>query len=191
MYMKSKMENLLGDAVGAAKELLGYRLVNETDAGLAAGIIVETEAYTSDDPASHTFRGQTARNGVMFGPAGYAYVYFTYGTHYCFNVVTGPAGNGQAVLIRALEPVEGIKLMVKRRGKSNLGELCNGPAKLVQAMGISKTDYGVNLLNGGNLRLEPGIKPSKIVQTTRVGIKQAIDHPWRFYITGSNYISKL
>lgn len=185
------MTNLiLNNALNAAKDLLGYKLVHETAEGLTAGIIVETEAYRSDDPASHTYRGQTARNAVMFGPAGGAYVYFTYGMHYCFNVVTGPEGDGQAVLIRALEPTEGIELMKKRRLMDDLHQLTNGPAKLVQAMGISKSDYGANLLNGGKLRIEPGIKPDKITRTTRIGIKQAIEHPWRFYITGSQFVSK-
>ncbi len=181
---------LLTEALQAAPDLLGYRLVHESDDGLTSGIIVETEAYTAEDPASHTFRGPTARNAVMFGPAGHAYIYFTYGMHYCFNVVTGKDGQGQGVLIRALEPIEGISLMKQRRSIEDERQLTNGPAKLVQSMGIAKADYGANLLDGGKLRLEPGIKPSKISQTKRVGIKQAVDHPWRFYISDNPYISK-
>lgn len=181
---------LLKDSLKVAKSLLGYILVHETKDDITSGIIVETEAYHQDDPASHTYRGQTARNAVMFGPPGFAYVYFTYGMHYCFNVVTGPQGSGQAVLIRALEPVEGIELMKQRRGMDAELQLTNGPAKLVQAMGITKADYGANLLNKSKLRLKPGPKPAKITQTTRIGIKQATDKPWRFYITGNPYISK-
>ncbi len=181
---------LLDDSVQAAKDLLGYKLVHETSHGITSGIIVETEAYHQSDPASHTYRGQTARNSVMFGPAGFAYVYFTYGMHYCFNVVTGPAGSGQAILIRALEPLEGVAIMKHRRHTDQVHNLTNGPAKLVQAMGITKADYGANLLNNGQLRLEPGIKPAEIVTTTRIGIKQAVDQPWRFYIKGNPYVSK-
>jgi DNA-3-methyladenine glycosylase len=129
---------LLDDSLKSAKSLLGYKLVHQTSDGLTSGIIVETEAYHQDDPASHTYRGQTARNAVMFGPPGYAYIYFTYGMHYCFNVVTGPKGSGQAVLIRALEPTDGIELMRRRRGMNAELQLTNGPAKLVQAMAISK-----------------------------------------------------
>ncbi len=182
--------DFLNDALIAAKQLLGYKLVHETSQGITSGIIVETEAYTSDDPASHTYRGQTARNMVMFGPPGHAYVYFTYGMHYCFNVVTGPPGSGQAVLIRALEPVDGINLMKERRKNDDVHQLTNGPAKLVQALEISKADYGSDLLNGGNLRIEKGYRPSKIIQTTRIGIKNAADIPWRFYIAGNKFVSK-
>jgi DNA-3-methyladenine glycosylase len=184
------IDSLLDDALKAAKNLLGYKLVHQTSEGLTAGIIVETEAYMSSDPASHTYRGQTARNAVMFGPPGHAYVYFTYGMHYCFNVVTGPVGSGQAVLIRALEPTEGIGLMKQRRGTDAEHNLTNGPAKLVQALGISKTDYGANLLDKGRLRLEPGPHPKAITQTTRIGIKQAVEQPWRFYVTDNPYVSK-
>ena len=188
--MSNNIKSILADVHSAAPGLLGYKLVHETPEGLTSGVIVETEAYSSDDPASHTYRGQTPRNQVMFGPAGYVYVYFTYGIHYCFNVVTGPAGSGQAVLIRAVEPIDGVELMKQRRGTDNLHQLTNGPAKLVQAMGITKTDYGANLLNGGKLRLEPGVVPTKITQTTRVGIKQATHQPWRFYIAGNQFVSK-
>jgi DNA-3-methyladenine glycosylase len=180
----------LDNALLAAKELLGCKLIHKTDDGLASGIIVETEAYSSDDPASHTYRGQTKRNAVMFGPAGHAYVYFTYGMHYCVNVVTGPIGSGQAVLIRALEPIDGIELMKQRRGVEDLHNLTNGPAKLVQALAISKKDYGANLLNKGKLRIEPGIQPQYITETVRIGIKQGLEKPWRFYITGNPFVSK-
>jgi DNA-3-methyladenine glycosylase len=177
-------------AVEAAKHLLGSQLIHDTPEGRVSGIIVETEAYHQDDVASHTYRGKTPRNAVMFGPAGYAYVYFTYGMHYCFNVVTGPEGSGQAVLIRALEPVEGVEIMKQRRGRENIHELTNGPAKLVQALGITKAHYGVNLLNGGDLRIEPGVRPKKIIQTTRIGISEGKDVPWRFYVAGNDFVSR-
>ncbi len=188
--MPEFLPEILSDANTAAKHLLGCKLIHKTKEGIAAGIIVETEAYKADDPASHTYRGQTERNKVMFGPAGHAYVYFTYGMHYCFNIVTGPKNSGQAVLIRALEPVEGIDLMKKRRGIDDIYQLTNGPAKLVQAMGITRADYGANLFNGGRLRLEPGVKPAEIVQTIRVGIKNGIQQPWRFYIASNKNVSK-
>lgn len=181
----------LDSAIIAARDLLGCKLIHETLDGLTSGLIVETEAYSSDDPASHTYHGQTERNAVMFGPPGHAYIYFTYGMHYCFNVVAGPAGSGQGVLIRALEPVDGIELMKKRRGRDNTQQLMNGPAKLVQAMGISKQDYGTNLLNGGKLRLEVGTKPESITESIRVGIKQGVEKPWRFYVTNNPFVSRL
>lgn len=173
-----------------ATGLLGCELVHKTAEGTTSGIIVETECYSQDDAASHSYRGQTERTKVMFGPGGYAYVYFTYGMHYCFNVVSGPAGHGQGVLIRALEPVQGIELMQKRRKKENIHELTNGPAKLVQAMGITKSDYGRALFEGNlhinkarDLPIEIGIGP-------RIGIKQAVDTPWRFWIAGSPFVSR-
>lgn len=190
MMIRSNRNDLLSNAVRAAQGLLGFKLTHETSEGLTSGIIVETEAYTSQDPASHTFRGPTVRNKIMFGPPGHAYIYFTYGMHYCFNIVTGKAGDGQAVLIRALQPIEGIELMKHRRNRENISELCNGPAKLVQALGITKQDYGANLLNSGNLRLEPGRNTGKIIQTTRIGIKQAVNQPWRFYLADNEFVSK-
>jgi DNA-3-methyladenine glycosylase len=128
------------DVETVAVGLLGCELVHSNSQGITSGIIVETECYSQDDAASHSYRGKTERTRVMFGPGGYAYIYFTYGMHYCFNVVSGRAGHGQGVLIRALEPKQGIELMQKRRNKEKVHELANGPAKLVQAMGITKAD---------------------------------------------------
>lgn len=182
----------LKDSLSGARELLGWKLVHETPEGLTSGMIVETEAYHSDDPASHTFRGPTKRNAAMFGPGGHAYIYFTYGMHYCFNVVTGRAGEGQGALIRALEPLEGMALMRQRRGGVIDRQLTNGPAKLVQAMGITMRDYGKGLLSGGRLRLEPHtvIKPEDIVQTTRIGIKLNVEAPARFYVRDNPFVSR-
>jgi DNA-3-methyladenine glycosylase len=179
----------LSSSLKAAKSLLGWKLVHDSPAGLTSGFIVETEAYDMTDPASHAFGGERLRNRSMFMPAGTVYVYFTYGMHHCVNIVTGQKGYGQGVLLRALEPVDGIDLMKKRRNTEIMTNLCSGPAKLVQAMGITMTDDG-SMLGEGLLRLEPGIKPKQVVQTTRVGISKAIDQPWRFYVADNPYVSK-
>ena len=172
-----------------AQNLLGCELVHDSSDGLTSGMIVETECYSQDDAASHSYRGQTERTKVMFGPGGYVYVYFTYGMHYCFNVVSGPAGQGQAVLIRALKPIDGIELMQKRRNKENIHELTNGPAKLVQAMGITKADYGKPLFEGNLYIKARKSKPKQIAIGPRIGIKQAVDTPWRFWIAGNEFVS--
>jgi DNA-3-methyladenine glycosylase len=178
----------LSSSLEAAKSLLGWKLVHETDEGVASGYIVETEAYDMEDPASHSFGGMRGRNVPMYQEAGTIYVYFTYGMHYCVNIVTGPKDYGQAVLIRALQPLDGISLMKERRGISDENNLTNGPAKLVQALGISKHANGTKL--GGRIRLEPGFLPEKIVQTTRIGITKAVDQQWRFYVAGNHFVSK-
>lgn len=180
----------LTDAAGAAKILLGWKLVHESEEGVTEGIIVETEAYHQDDPASHTYRGRTKRNAGMFESAGIAYVYFTYGMHYCFNIVTGSKGVGQAVLVRALEPTGGLELMKHRRQQDSVRLLTNGPAKLSQAMGITAEHYGNNLFDGRGLYLKPGLQPTDIVTATRIGISRAADIPWRFYIDGNAFVSK-
>lgn len=178
----------LSDVLQAARNLLGWKLVHESPEGKTSGYIVETEAYDMDEPASHAYGGMRVRNAPMYQESGTIYVYFTYGMHYCMNIVTGPKGHGQAVLIRALEPVEGIQLMEKRRGVTGK-TLANGPAKLTQAMGITKNQNNTKL-KPGVLYLEPGITPQGVVQTMRIGISKAVDHPWRFYIAGSPYVSK-
>ncbi len=179
------------DARKVAKNLLGQILIHHSPDGVAAGQIVETEAYLGErDPASHAFRGMTARNRVMFGPAGHSYIYFTYGMHYCFNVVTGPEEVGEAVLIRALKPMEGLELMFERRRLvSREQDLCNGPAKLVQALGITKLQNGTDLTKG-DLTIEAGKNPTKIITAPRVGISQAKQEPWRFFIAESPYVSR-
>lgn len=182
------MKPNLEDSFIGAKALLGWRLVRYSSEGMTAGIIVETESYHMDDAASHAYGGERIRNSSLFRSAGTIYIYFTYGMHYCFNIVTGEEGSGQGVLIRALEPTEGIDLMKQRRMKPNERDLCNGPAKLVQAMGITK-DLNGKSLSDGIISLEPGIKPKHITQTTRVGISKAKDNPWRFYITDSTHVS--
>lgn len=186
-----KQEYFNKNAEQLAQDLLGCILVHESAEGITSGIIVETEAYSQEDAASHTFKGETPRTKAMFGPGGRAYIYFTYGMHYCFNVVSGQAGHGQGVLIRALQPKEGIDLMKERRQKNAEKELCNGPAKLVQAMGISMTDYGKPLFEGSLYIVgrESGVVP-QIVNGPRVGISRAKDVPWRFWIKDNTYISK-
>jgi DNA-3-methyladenine glycosylase len=176
----------------AAPRLLGCRLVRTLENGhVLSGRIVETEAYSQDDVASHSYRGETPRTKVMFGPAGHLYVYFTYGMHYCCNVVTGADGHGSAVLIRALEPLEGQDAMHRnRRGQSGIN-LANGPAKLCQALQIAKSFNGHDL-HREPLRLivEPPVAQTTIVQTTRIGISSGQDVPWRFYIKGNPYVSR-
>lgn len=173
-----------------ARDLLGCILVHDSPEGKTSGIIVETEAYSQEDAASHSYRGETPRNSVMFGPAGHAYVYFTYGMHYCFNVVSGQPGHGQAVLLRALQPLDGIELMRQRRKQDQDKQLCNGPAKLVQSMGITKQDYGKPLFKG-DLRIEQQLQQHmSISEGPRIGISKAVDVPWRFWLTDNPFISK-
>lgn len=181
----------LQDTVSVARALLGCVLVHDTPDGSTAGRIVETEAYLTDDEAAHSFRGPTARNAVMFEDAGYAYVYFIYGVHYCVNAVTQPAGTGEAVLIRALEPLDGLALMAERRGTTDTRRLCSGPGKLTQALGITSAQNGLPLFDGP-LRICAGTPPAAqaVVATTRVGITRAADLPLRFYLSDNSFISK-
>jgi DNA-3-methyladenine glycosylase len=164
------------DSLVVAPELLGKILV----AGECAGRIVEVEAYRADDPASHAYRGRTARNAVMFGPPGFLYVYFTYGMHHCANVVTGDEGDGQAVLLRAVAPIRGIDLMSARRG--GRAALADGPAKLCQAFGIDRRHDGSDLCADGAVTIVDDGTPPPVdaVTTPRIGITRAIDQPWRW-----------
>jgi DNA-3-methyladenine glycosylase len=186
------------DTITVAKDLLGCLLVHRDGAGTTMGWIVEDEAYLRDDPAAHSFRGETARNRTMFGPAGHAYVYRIYGLHTCVNVVTGPEGAGEAVLIRALEPVAGIDLMRARRGMDDPVSLASGPGKLTQALGITMDLNGASLFDGPlqvwSPESLPGRRPEgppgEIMQTTRIGITKAADLPLRFYLKGNRYVSR-
>lgn len=194
------------DTVRAARQLLGWRLYSQVDGALTAGIIAETEAYLSDDAASHSYGGRTKRNAPMFGSSGTAYVYQIYGMHYCFNVVTAAEGVGEAVLIRSLLPIVGLKIMSQRRANQNTQadqvatkssdfDLTNGPAKLVQALGITKALNGCCLIDlsvAGQvtdqqpLWLEPPtrqVPTNTITVTTRVGITKASDQPLRFVLS--------
>lgn len=176
--------------IEVAKALLGCYLINETKEGTTIGKIVETEAYLSNDPASHSFNGKTKRNEPMFSHPGTIYIYFTYGMYHCFNIATKEKGIGEAVLIRSLEPIKGIELMKKRRKTDNIKELCNGPAKLVQALGISK-ELNNSQINSSSLKiLQPDDNKIKIIKTRRVGISKGADLPLRFFIKDNNFISK-
>jgi DNA-3-methyladenine glycosylase len=181
---------LAGSSEAVAPRLLGCRLIRELDGQRIVCRIVETEAYDQDDVASHSCRGETPRTAVMFGPPGHLYVYFTYGMHYCCNIVTGPVGRGAAVLIRALEPLEGSEVMAANRGGRFGAAISNGPAKLCQALEIDKGWNGHNLQEPPlRLELRPALPATAIVQTTRIGISQAKELPWRFYIRGNSFVS--
>ncbi|HEX5798250.1 MAG TPA: DNA-3-methyladenine glycosylase [Candidatus Saccharimonadales bacterium] len=187
MLLKSFFENKKVEEL--ANTLLGCELVHESSEGTTAGIIVETESYHETDEASHSYKYRSKRNEVMFGPSGHVYVYFTYGIHWCFNIVAEPEGIGAGVLIRALEPTQGIELMKKRRNKQDVLNLANGPAKLVQAMGISKADYGKPLYKGKLYLNKAESKGVKIAFGPRIGISKAQEKPWRFWIEGNSFVS--
>lgn len=160
-----------------------------------AGRIVEVEAYAgSVDAAAHTFRGKTARNATMFGPPGHMYVYFTYGMHYCCNAVCGDVGEGFGILIRALEPVAGIERMRAARPRARRdSDLCNGPGKVTQALGIDRRHDGADLVEGdqGILILDDGTPPpADPVATPRIGIRHAAEHPWRWHVPAHPHVSK-
>jgi len=175
------------DTVNVAQDLLGQVLVRRISGKTISGIIVETEAYRyRDDAASHSFAGRTERNKAMFGEVGRAYVYFTYGMHYCVNAVARDADSeAGAVLLRALVPKEGIDFMVRQRKIDLVSNLTNGPAKLTQALCITKKQYGEDLTTKSDLYIIEGKKVNKydIDARTRVGIKKAIDKLWNFRIS--------
>ena len=177
-------EFYLENTVSVAKNLLGKKIVRKIGRVEMIGIITETEAYRhKGDPASHAFRKITERNKIMFGEVGMAYVYFTYGMHYCFNVVARhPKSEAGAILIRAIEPEKGIKAMQKNRKVENLKNLTNGPAKLCQALEITKNHYGVDLTTDLKLFIIDGDRPKNIVSSSRIGIKEATDKLWNFKI---------
>jgi len=173
------------DSVTVAEQLIGCGLyVREADGSLTGGMITETEAYASYDAASHSYRGETPRTSIMFGPAGFVYVYFTYGMHWCMNIVTGPSGSGEAVLIRAIQPEKGIETIRERRNFRSNAELTNGPAKVCQALSVTGADNGARV-NDGRFVLIPrkkGFTP-RIATTPRIGITRDTDRLWRFVLT--------
>jgi DNA-3-methyladenine glycosylase len=198
------------DTLTLAQQLLGCELVHESAAGRAAGIIVETEGYLTDDPACHAYRRQTTRNAAMFGPAGTLYVYQIYNHFNCINVVCGPEGVGEAVLIRALEPTDGIELMALRRNEAiqrgfargrayivdpttaaGLRNLTNGPGKLTDALGISRANQnGVSLTESAIFIQPRSLTDFEMVTTTRIGISQGVELPYRYYVKGNRFVSK-
>jgi DNA-3-methyladenine glycosylase len=183
-------------ALTVARELLGKRLVRVVDDQRISGLIVEVEAYIGeDDAACHAACGRTSRNEVMYGPPGRAYVYFIYGMHHCLNVVTEEEGFPAAVLIRALEPLEGLEIMRCHRPGKPDRELTNGPAKLCQALAIERNFNGVDLCTSEVLFIEEGqrVARQEIGASPRIGIKAdelARSVPWRFYVKGNDFVSR-
>lgn len=198
--MKLQKDFYNRNVLRVAEDLLGKIFIHndrKTGKRLAAQI-VEVEAYDGRvDEAAHTFRGKTERNKIMFEEGGYLYVYFTYGIHFCANVVTGSANEGTAVLLRAMKPLEGFDIFALRRfGRTDINErekyqLLNGPAKICQAFGIKRENNGASLLgNDIFIQNSENISKDDIISTARIGIKKSVDLPWRFYIKSSRYISK-
>jgi DNA-3-methyladenine glycosylase len=168
-----------------ARALIGATLLVDG----VGGVIVETEAYDQADPASHTFPGPTTRNAAMFGPSGHAYVYRSYGIHWCLNFTCRPAGHGAGVLIRALEPRAGLEAMRERRGLSDARLLCSGPGRLAQALGITLAQYGLPLDRPPFFVAAPDA-PVDVAVGPRIGLSKAIEQPWRFGLAGSRYLSR-
>jgi DNA-3-methyladenine glycosylase len=168
-----------------APELVGARLVVDG----VGGVIVEVEAYDAEDPAAHGFRGQTTRNASMFGPAGHAYVYRSYGIHWCLNLVCGDEGVAEAALVRALEPTDGLETMRERRSVADVRLLCSGPGRLCQALGVTRAHDGLPL---DRPPFELDGRPGAVVVATgrRIGITRAADRPWRYGLAGSRYLSR-
>lgn len=180
------------DSLIVAPQLLGWELISHSPDGVTGGYIVEVEAYHGqEDPASHAFRGLTTRTAPMFAAGGTIYVYLSYGLHTCLNIVTGPAGQAQAVLIRALGPTQGLELMQTRRHQTNPLLLTNGPGRVGQALGISRELSGTRL--GDVLELRAPTQPvaqNQISRGPRVGVSQAADKTWRFWLAGNPYVSR-
>lgn len=168
-----------------APDLIGaLLLVNDV-----GGMIVEVEAYHHSDPAAHSYNGKTDRNAVMFGPPGFAYVYRSYGIHWCLNFVCEQEGSASAVLIRALEPTHGLAAMKRRRGITDARQLCSGPGKLCEALGITKTHNGLRL-DKAPFELRARVHDCEIAVGVRIGISKAADLPWRYGLKGSRFLSK-
>jgi DNA-3-methyladenine glycosylase len=168
-----------------APQLIGVTLLVDS----VGGPIVEAEAYDAEDPAAHGFRGRTPRNASMFGPPGHAYVYRSYGIHWCLNLVCEVEGSAAAVLIRALEPLHGVEVMRERRGLNDLRLLCGGPGRLCQALAVTREHDGL-ALDEPPFQLLPSNDRAEVVTGRRIGISVATDRPWRYAAAGSRYLSR-
>jgi DNA-3-methyladenine glycosylase len=174
-----------------ARELLGKYLVVQRNGRLLSGRIVETEAYVGHrDPASHAFKGKTGRNEVMFGEPGHAYIYLTYGMHHCLNLVTERKGYPAAVLIRAIEPAEGIELMMEKRRRRKLTDLASGPARLCQALGIDRKMNGMDLSGRSIYVQDRGEPVGRVARSSRIGISEGREKMWRFFVDESPFVSR-
>lgn len=187
-----RLEAALARSVTAgARALVGAELVRELDGVLLGGVIVEVEAYSARDPASHSYRGPTRRNRSMFAPPGTAYVYRSYGLHDCLNVACCASGVGSAVLIRALAPTRGLEVMRVRRSSVDDRLLCSGPGRLTQALAVGLALDGIDLLSGASpLRLVPGRRVRSVARTPRIGISRSRDELLRFTVAGSPWLSR-
>ncbi|MBB3949283.1 DNA-3-methyladenine glycosylase [Aureimonas jatrophae] len=185
LNLSTDLHWLAADPVTLARNLVGATFTVDG----VGGRIVETEAYRRDDPASHSFRGETPRNRTMFGPVGCAYVYRSYGIHWCFNVVCHEGEPGSAVLLRALEPTEGLERMAARRGTANPRLLCAGPGRLCQALGIDSSLDG-RPLDRPPFRLEPANAAVRLLEGPRIGITKGVEAVWRFGEAGSPFLSR-
>ena len=191
--MKLEREFYLRDGLTVARELIGKKIVTNLRDGLTGGIIVETEAYMGElDAAAHSHKGLTERTKIFFGSGGFVYVYLIYGRNICTNVVANVENVPEGVLIRALQPTDGIELMKLRRGKKNLRDLCSGPGKLSQALGVTKNFYGADLC-GDEILIEPTDFQFQVAATKRINVDyagDAADYPWRFIAVGNKFLSK-
>ena len=174
-----------------ARDLLGCSLVRVIGRERLSGTIVETEAYRGkSDPASHAYRGKTPRNEAMFGPAGYAYVYFTMGAHFCLNVTTEEEGTAAAVLLRAIQPLEGAEMMKENRRVQEVTRLASGPGNLTRALGVDRALNGEDMVTSSRLFIEKGTMQDKIGVSSRVGIRSGLSLRWRFFAEGNPFVSR-
>lgn len=192
--MKLTRKFYLQNGIDLAKSLIGKVLVHNSPEGITKGIIVETEAYMGHiDPASHSYKQNSKRTQIQYGDGGYAYVYLIYGMYHCFNIVASNKNNPESVLIRAIEPIEGIELMKKRRKTDKINNLCNGPGKLTQAMAINMNHYGTDLCSNIIYLEDNLMKNFEIVESKRINIDyagEAKDYLWRFTAKDNKFVSK-
>jgi DNA-3-methyladenine glycosylase len=189
-FARLKPDYLPVETRALALALLGCVVVRDSDEGITAGRIVETEAYLPGDPACHAYSGKSLRNATLFGPPHRAYVYQIYGTSYCFNLSSERDGQGAGVLVRALEPIEGIALMRERRAGGTTRDLCRGPGRLCRALAIDRSMDGIDLLTHGQLWLAEGGEPSmRVCSSRRIGVTRAAERKLRFYVAGNPYVS--